>query len=76
MEVESIANKQYDMLIGDVTITKERLKIVDFTVPLESQNIIVFMKKSNKKEQKIFSFLLPFSEMVWFAVLICLLMGR
>ena len=71
-----MADKNYDMLIGDVTITKERLKIVDFSVPLESQNMIVFMKNINEKQHQIFSFLLPFSNTVWMAVLICLLVGK
>ena len=73
--VNSIANSEYDILVGDITISNERLKIVDFSVPIETSDAIIYMKKSKKKKSNTFSFLLPFSIDVWIGILVCLLLG-
>ena len=74
--VMSIARNEYDMLLGDITINSERVKIVDFSVPIQSANIILFMRKATKHEKQIFSFLQPLSDSVWLAILISLVIGN
>ena len=64
------------MLVGDITITKERLQIVDFSVPVQPANIVLFMKKPTEKDINIFSFIMPLSNNVWIAVLASLLLGE
>ena len=51
---------QVDMVLGDIMITKERLQIVDFTVPFISMPLNV-ITRTREAEKNIFGFLKPFA---------------
>ena len=72
----SVSRGEYDMLTGDITITSERVKIVDFSIPIQSANVILFMNKEKNKEIQVFSFLQPLSNSVWIAIFISLCIGK
>ncbi|KAL0117231.1 hypothetical protein PUN28_010224 [Cardiocondyla obscurior] len=55
-----------DMAITDLTITSEREEYVDFTNPFLNLGISILYKKPSKEAPSLFSFLLPFSNEVWF----------
>ena len=74
--VQSIASKQYDLLLGDITIDQERLKVVDFSLPIQTSELIVLMKRTNQDENNIFSFLKPLSDRVWICILISSILGK
>lgn len=58
-----------DIAVVDLTITYEREQVVDFTIPFMNTGISILFKKPEKSEPAIFSFLYPFSIVVWFYTL-------
>ncbi|XP_073149885.1 glutamate receptor 3.4-like isoform X2 [Henckelia pumila] len=62
--VNDVAQNRYDAAVGDVTITTNRTRIVDFTQPyMESGLVVVAPVKENKSNP--WAFLLPFSWQMW-----------
>ncbi|XP_071691873.1 glutamate receptor 3.5-like [Rutidosis leptorrhynchoides] len=62
--VNAVADNQYDAAVGDVTITTNRTRIVDFTQPyMESGLVIVVAVKEAKP--KPWAFLKPFTIEMW-----------
>ncbi|XP_073279779.1 glutamate receptor 3.4-like isoform X2 [Primulina huaijiensis] len=62
--VNDVAENRYDTAVGDVTITTNRTRIVDFTQPyMESGLVVVAPVKENKSNP--WAFLLPFSWQMW-----------
>ncbi|XP_066999458.1 glutamate receptor ionotropic, kainate 2 isoform X3 [Anabrus simplex] len=60
-----LLNRRADLAICDLTITYEREKAVDFTMPFMNLGISILYKKTGKSETNLFSFLEPFSFDVW-----------
>lgn len=54
-----------DMAIADLTITSKREEAVDFTLPFMNTGISILFKKPTTKVTTLFSFLSPFSMVVW-----------
>ncbi|KZV17709.1 glutamate receptor 3.4 [Dorcoceras hygrometricum] len=62
--VNDVAQNRYDAAVGDVTITTNRTRIVDFTQPyMESGLVVVAPVNENKSNP--WAFLLPFSWQMW-----------
>jgi len=53
-----------DMVLGDIMITKERLQLVDFTVPFISMPLNV-ITRTREARKDVFGFLKPFAWQVW-----------
>ncbi|RWS24662.1 glutamate receptor: ionotropic kainate 3-like protein 2 [Leptotrombidium deliense] len=51
--------------IVDLTVTKEREELVDFSHPFLNTGIGILFKKPGKSEAKVYAFLDPFSAPVW-----------
>ena len=75
LPVLSIGSNQYDLLLGDITIDHERMKIVDFSLPMQTSELIVLMKRKSQHDYNIFSFLKPLSDRVWLCMLVATLLG-
>ena len=75
ISVTGLSKGDYDLLIGDITMKPERAELIDFSVPFQTSAILIFKKQSRKFDTNIFSFLLPFSEKVWVAIFVSLLLG-
>ena len=73
--VQDVALNKTDILIGDATIQAHRLKLVDFSVPLQTADLIVVMRKKETKEKNIFTFLKPFSDTVWIYISFVIFIG-
>ncbi|KAI5721657.1 hypothetical protein M8J77_023545 [Diaphorina citri] len=58
-----------DLAITDLTITRDRESVVDFTMPFMNLGISILYKKPKKMPPSMFSFLSPFSEGVWIYVI-------
>lgn len=64
-----VASQKADIAVVDLTITYDREQVVDFTIPFMNTGISILFKKPEKSEPAIFSFLYPFSIVVWFYTL-------
>ncbi|XP_073988770.1 glutamate receptor ionotropic, kainate 2-like isoform X2 [Rhodnius prolixus] len=54
-----------DLAIADITITRERERDADFTMPFMNLGISILHRKPTKAPPSLFSFLSPFSYEVW-----------
>ncbi|XP_015121885.1 glutamate receptor ionotropic, kainate 2 [Diachasma alloeum] len=79
-----IMREEADLAITDLTITAEREKAVDFTMPFLNLGISILFRKPSKAPPSLFSFLSPFAADVWlnligayiFSSLLLFLLGR
>ncbi|XP_020216758.1 glutamate receptor 3.3-like [Cajanus cajan] len=56
---------EFDAVVGDITITTNRTKIVDFTQPYIESGLVV-VAPIRKMKSSAWAFLRPFSPMMWF----------
>lgn len=64
-----VVNKVADIAVVDLTITLKRAEAVDFTLPFMNTGISILFKKPTTKVTTLFSFLSPFTGLVWIYVL-------
>ncbi|KAG8194654.1 hypothetical protein JTE90_003126 [Oedothorax gibbosus] len=67
--IGEVVNNEADLAVADVTITTQRMKGVDFTLPFMQTGISILFKKPTTKVTSLFSFLFPFSGEVWLLVM-------
>ncbi|KAK7346274.1 hypothetical protein VNO80_20789 [Phaseolus coccineus] len=60
-----ITNGEFDAVVGDITITTNRTKIVDFTQPYIESGLVV-VAPIRKMKSSAWAFLRPFTPMMWF----------
>lgn len=60
----SLPFQQYDAAVGDVTITTNRTKIVDFTQPYMESGLVV-VAPVKKEKSSAWAFLKPFTWQMW-----------
>ncbi len=58
------------MAIAPLTITSARERVIDFTKPFMSLGISIMIKKPQKKNPGIFSFMNPLSSEIWMCVIL------
>ena len=75
-EVDDIIENNFDVVIADFSITVERLDIIDFSVPIATEGLTIFMRTPKATDGTLFSFLLPYSSTVWFSLLAALVIGK
>ena len=63
--IGEVMRAEADMAIADLTITSKREEAVDFTLPFMNTGISILFKKPTTKVTTLFSFLSPFSMVVW-----------
>lgn len=66
--VRELLDRQADLAIVDLTITKERQSAVDFTHPFMTLGIAIMYKRPKMEEAEMYSFLMPFSKEVWLSM--------
>ncbi|XP_076928102.1 glutamate receptor 3.4-like [Bidens hawaiensis] len=62
--VNAVADNTYDAAVGDVTITTNRTRIVDFTQPYMESGLVIVVAV-NKVKPKPWAFLQPFTIEMW-----------
>ncbi|KAI3465635.1 hypothetical protein Pfo_022298 [Paulownia fortunei] len=62
--VNDVAQNKYDAAVGDVTITTNRTRIVDFTQPFMESGLVVVAPVRESKSSP-WSFLMPFTWQMW-----------
>ena len=63
--IAEVLNDEADMAVADLSITTERLKAVEFSMPWMNLGISIIYIKPRKAPPSFFSFLEPFSNGVW-----------
>ncbi|XP_014247016.1 glutamate receptor ionotropic, kainate 2-like isoform X2 [Cimex lectularius] len=63
--IGDVLDGRADLAIADITITRERERDADFTMPFMNLGISILYKKPKKAPPSTFSFLSPFSAEVW-----------
>lgn len=63
--IGEVMRGEADMAVADLTITSKREEAVDFTLPFMNTGISILFKKPTTKVTTLFSFLSPFSMVVW-----------
>ncbi|CAF1452556.1 unnamed protein product [Didymodactylos carnosus] len=65
----AVANGVYDMAIGDITVTAERRKIVDFSTSIFDNSLRIIIRQAPAVNVDLLSYLKPFSLKVWLTLL-------
>lgn len=63
--IGELLRDEADMAIVDLTITRKREKVVDFTLPFMTTGVSILFTKPLKAESTLFGFLSPFTMRVW-----------
>ncbi|XP_053604445.1 glutamate receptor ionotropic, kainate 2-like [Plodia interpunctella] len=63
--IGDLLDKKADLAVCDLTITEERKKVVDFSVPFMTLGISILYTKEKPIAPPMFSFLLPYTLEVW-----------
>jgi ABC-type amino acid transport substrate-binding protein len=64
-----IMRDEADIAIADLTITRSREQVVDFTLPFMNTGVGILFTKATKAEAELFAFLSPFTALVWTCLL-------
>ena len=67
--VQALVDNKTDLVVADLSITKERLKVIDFSIPLMTNGLSILMKKPSTTDPNPFSFMSPFSLSIWVYIL-------
>ncbi|XP_051172594.1 glutamate receptor ionotropic, kainate 2-like [Leptopilina boulardi] len=67
--IGKIISNEADLAITDLTITEQREKDVDFTLPFMSFGISILFRKASKAEGSLMSFLSPLDNQVWLCLI-------
>jgi ionotropic glutamate receptor len=57
--------QEFDAVVGDVTITMERSKIVDFTQPYTTSGLVVVVPTKVGGSGHAWAFMRPFTPLMW-----------
>ena len=74
--VDDIIENNIDIVIADFSITVERLDMIDFSIPIATEGLTIFMKTPKAIDVTLFSFFLPYSSTVWTSLLAALIVGK
>ncbi|KAH7645973.1 glutamate receptor 1-like protein 1 [Dermatophagoides farinae] len=68
--VGELVRHEADIAIAPLTITSARERVIDFTKPFMSLGISIMIKKPQKKNPGVFSFMNPLSYEIWMCVIL------
>ena len=57
-------------MVGDIAITTDAAKIVDFTQPFIESGLVVVAPINQQSKSNAWAFLRPFTPMMWFVIVI------
>ncbi|KAI5054925.1 hypothetical protein GOP47_0030070 [Adiantum capillus-veneris] len=63
--INRIDTKEYDAVVGDVTITTARSKVVDFTQPYTASGLVVVVPVKGDAASYAWAFMRPFTPAMW-----------
>ncbi|CAF1584944.1 unnamed protein product [Rotaria magnacalcarata] len=59
----------YDILVGDITVTAKRREIVSFSASIFDNSLSVIIRKPLSADVDLFSYMRPFADELWIAIL-------
>ena len=68
--VQGLADGDYDVVMGDLTIDSKRLELIDFSIPIQIVDFIIMKSQSSTLDSNIFTIIQPFSANVWIAIVV------
>ena len=68
--VHAVANGEYDMVIGDLTVTAKRREIISFSTSIFDDSLSIVIRKPTSIDLDLFSYLKPFSGGLWMIILV------
>ncbi|MCO5566799.1 hypothetical protein L7F22_020480 [Adiantum nelumboides] len=66
--ITKLANQEFDAVVGDATITKKRLDLVDFTQPYIESGLEIVVPLVSTRPNTRWAFLQPFTPALWLAI--------
>ena len=60
--------QEFDAVVGDATITKKRLDLVDFTQPYIESGLEIIVPLISKRPNNEWAFLQPFTPTLWITI--------
>ncbi|KAH9307568.1 hypothetical protein KI387_035479 [Taxus chinensis] len=63
--IQKVADKEFDAAVGDITITRKRSSVVQFTQPFLESSLVVVVPKLLSKSSRTWKFLQPFTISMW-----------
>ena len=66
--VDKLAEGHFDVLMADLTITKDRMQKIDFSMPIADYGITIILKKPSSLHNNMFIFFNSLSFEVWMSV--------
>ena len=73
--VDSLARKEFDLLIADLTMNTERVDKIDFTVPFQTADIIIIYRRSSQLNSDYLAVFQPLSAASWLAIFGAMTLG-
>ncbi|KAL8236887.1 hypothetical protein R6Q59_017968 [Mikania micrantha] len=74
--VQQIEGKSCEAVVGDITITTNRTKYVDFTMPYMSSGIYMLVPAAETWNQTLVTLIKPFTMKLWFTIILaCVFIG-
>ncbi|CAB3401971.1 unnamed protein product [Caenorhabditis bovis] len=67
--IGELHNGNAHAIVGSVTINQERERVVDFSKPFMTTGISIMIKKPDKQELSVFSFMQPLSTEIWMYII-------
>ena len=71
--VKRVADGEYDIIVGDVTVTSARRELAAFSTSIFDNSLRLIIRKPTPDQVELFSFLKPFSLTLWVMILSALL---
>ncbi|XP_055805951.1 glutamate receptor 2.9-like [Solanum dulcamara] len=65
--VQQLTNRNYDAIVGDITILAERTKYVEFTQPFAESGLTMVVPVKFDRSERAWMFLKPFTGIMWIA---------
>ncbi|KAI5055045.1 hypothetical protein GOP47_0030190 [Adiantum capillus-veneris] len=66
--ITQLANQEFDAVVGDATITKKRLDLVDFTQPYIESGLEIVVPLVSTRPNTRWAFLQPFTPALWLTI--------
>ena len=66
--VRAVANGDYDIVVGDVTVTSKRIELVAFSASIYDSSLRLIIRKPTADNVDLFAYLRPFSLGLWLVI--------
>ena len=68
--VQGLVDGNYDVVMADLTMYPSRVELIDFSIPFQSSDVIIFKKQSSTSDKNLFAISQPLSDYAWLSILV------